>query len=119
MAEKLMTTRFDPADYLVSEEGEIAYLKGLFEEEEFDADIFLSALGDIARARSMARIAATTGLGRESLQKALQPGSEMRFETVQKVLDALGLKLTVETVRPERLVTEETQASTGLSPGSN
>lgn len=108
MAEKLRTTRFDPADYLVSEEGEIEYLKALFDEEEFDANIFLSALGDIARARSMAKVAAATGLGRESLYKALQPGSKVRFETVQKVLNALGVRLTVEAVRPETLASEET-----------
>ncbi|MBB4063041.1 addiction module antidote protein [Gellertiella hungarica] len=106
MAEKPETTRFDPAEYIVSEEGEIAYLKALFEDEEFDADIFLAALGDIARARSMAKIAEATGLGRESLYKALQPGSKVRFETIQKVLQALGLKLTVEAIGPGKSAAE-------------
>lgn len=106
MAEKLKTTRFDVADYIQSEAGEAEYLKALFEEEEFDADIFLSALGDIARARSMAKVAEATGLGRESLYKALQPGSKVRFETVQKVLSALGLKLSVEAIRSEKSAAE-------------
>lgn len=106
MAEELKTTLFDPADYIVSEEGEIEYLKAVFEDEEFDADIFLSALGDIARARSMAKIAEATGLGRESLYKALQPGSKVRFETIQKVLAALGLKLTVEAIGPKKSAAE-------------
>lgn len=106
MAEKIVTTRFDPAEYIVSEVGAVEYLKALFEEDEFDADIFLSALGDIARARSMAKIADATGLGRESLYKALQPGSKVRFETIQKVLAALGLRLTVEALRPKKTAAE-------------
>lgn len=106
MTEKVKTTRFDAADYLDSEEAEIAYLQALFEEEEFDCAIFLSALGDIARARSMTKIAEATGLGRESLYKALQPGSKVRFETIQKVLSALGLKLTVEALLPKKSAAE-------------
>ena len=106
MTDKLKTTRWDVADYLQTEEDEIGYLQALFEEEEFNVDIFLSALGDIARARSMAKIAEATGLGRESLYKALQPGSKVRFETIQKVLAALGLKLSVEALTPKRTAAE-------------
>ncbi len=106
MAEKLKTTLFDAADYLDSEEAECIYLKALFEDEPFDADIFLKALNTIARARSMAKIAEATGLGRESLYKALQPGSKIRFETVQKVLNALGLKLSVEELQPKSSAAE-------------
>lgn len=97
---------FDPARYLQSEDACLEYLKALLEEEEFDPDLFLSALGDIARARSMAKVAEATGLGRESLYKALQPGSKVRFETVQKVLNALGLKLGVEALQPKRPAAE-------------
>lgn len=97
---------FDAADYIRTQEDEAEFLKALFEDEPFDTDVFLSALGDIARARSMTRIAEATGLGRESLYKALQPGSKVRFETVQKVLNALGLTLSVEEMQPKRSAAE-------------
>lgn len=93
-------TRLDIAEYLDSEEIIAEYLKVELESEEPGA--FLAALGYVARARSMSRISEVTGLGRESLYKALQPGSKVRFETVQKVLGALGLKLAIETAEQDR-----------------
>ncbi len=91
MKEKI--TDFDPAAYLDSEETIAEYLTAILEEN--DPDLLLSALSDVARARGMAQIAKDSGLGRESLYKALTPGSKPRFETVMKVMHALGLKLTV------------------------
>lgn len=91
--------RFDVLEHLTTPEDCMDYLLAAL--EEGDEDFFLSALNDIARARSMAKIAEATGLGRESLYKALQPGSKVRFETIQKVLAALGLKLTVEPIGPK------------------
>jgi len=65
----------------------------------------LSAIGDIAKARGMSKIATETGLGRESLYKALNPDSKPRFETVIKVLGALGvdLKINARIKKPGRL----------------
>ena len=60
-----------------------------------DPGLLLSALSDVARARGMAQIAKDSGLGRESLYKALAPGAKPRFETIMKVMHALGVKLTV------------------------
>ncbi len=91
MKEKI--TDFDPAAYLDSEETIAEYLTAILEEN--DPDLLLSALSDVARARGMAKIAKDSGLGRESLYKALTPGSKPRFETVMKVMHALGVKLTV------------------------
>ena len=91
MKEKI--TDFDPAAYLDSEETIAEYLTAILEEN--DPDLLLSALSDVARARGMSQIAKDSGLGRESLYKALTPGSKPRFETVMKVMHALGLKLTV------------------------
>lgn len=54
----------------------------------------LMELGDVARARGMAKVAEDSGLGRESLYKALAPGAKPRFDTVLKVARALGVKLT-------------------------
>lgn len=92
MAEKLIP--FDAADYLDSEETIAEYLTAIMEED--DPDLLLAAIGDVAKARGMAQIARDTGLGRESLYKALQPGAKPRFDTVMKVMKALGVKLHVE-----------------------
>lgn len=89
-----MTYReFDASKYLTDAESIAEYLAAALEDE--DSDVFLAALGDIAKARGMTQIAQQTGLGRESLYKALAPGSKLRYETVRKIMDALGVKLTV------------------------
>jgi probable addiction module antidote protein len=84
-------TRFDAADYLESEESIAAYLSAVLEED--DPDSFLSALKTIARARGMTQLAKDTGIGRESLYKALAPGAKPRYDTVLKVVRALGIHL--------------------------
>ena len=91
MKEKI--TDFDPAAYLDSAETIAEYLTAILEEN--DPDLLLSALSDVARARGVAQIAKNSGLGRESLYKALAPGAKPRFETIMKVMHALGVKLTV------------------------
>ncbi len=63
--------------------------------EDPNPDVFVAALGHVAKARGMARIAKDSGLGRESLYKALSTGAHPRFETVNSVLHALGVKFTV------------------------
>jgi probable addiction module antidote protein len=83
---------FDAARYLTDDAAVAEYLTAVLESE--DPDLLLLALGDVARARGMAQIARETGLGRESLYKALAPGAKPRFETVMKVARALGVKLT-------------------------
>jgi len=90
----IKTTPFDVSDYLDSEEMIAEYLSAILEED--DPDLFISALGDVAKARGMTQIAKEAGLGRESLYKALKSGSNLRYQTVQKVLKALGIKLTAE-----------------------
>lgn len=86
--------RFDASEFLDSEEVIAEYLAAAI--EDGNPDVFIVALGDVAKARGMARIAEESGLGRESLYKALKPGSKLRYETVQKIVGALGVKLTVE-----------------------
>jgi probable addiction module antidote protein len=83
---------FDPAAYLDNDEVIAEYLSAASEDE--NPDVFLAALGDVAKARGMAQIARDSGLGRESLYKALSAGAHPRFETVTAVLKALGVKLT-------------------------
>jgi probable addiction module antidote protein len=94
---KIETAPFDAADYLDDEETIAEYLTAALEDP--NPDIFLIAVRDVARARGMAQLARDTGLGRESLYKALAPGAKPRYDTVLKVLHALGVKLHVEPVQ--------------------
>lgn len=89
----IKTTRFDVVDYLDSEEAIQEYFRQVM--EDGDSDEIIRALGHIARARGMAQLAKDTGLGRESLYKTLSEGAKPRFDTILRVTQALGLKLTV------------------------
>jgi probable addiction module antidote protein len=88
---KIETSRFDAADYLETAEDVSAFLEDAFASGE--PDEILHALGAIARSKGMTEIARRTGLSRESLYKALREGGHPEFETVLRVLRALGLKL--------------------------
>lgn len=88
---------FDMARYLDSDEAIAEYLNQVL--ADGDSDELISALGHIAKARGMAQVAKESGLGRESLYKALAPGAKPRFDTVMKVMHALGVKLTAEPSR--------------------
>ncbi len=83
---------FDMTDYLESPEAIAEYMSQVL--EDGDGDEFIRALGHIAKARGMAQVATDTGLGRESLYKALAPGAKPRYDTVLKVTRALGVRLT-------------------------
>lgn len=83
--------RFDAADYLDSEEVIAEYLNAALEDE--NPDVFLVAVADVAKARGMAQLAKDTGLGRESLYKALAPGAKPRYDTVLRLVRALGMEL--------------------------
>ena len=89
---KTMTTPWDPAAHLNTEEDMAAYLEAAL--EEGDSNLIAAALGDIAKAKGMSQVAREAGLGRESLYKALAPGAKPRFETIVKVARALGVKFT-------------------------
>ncbi|MCE2970653.1 MAG: putative addiction module antidote protein [Burkholderiales bacterium] len=87
-------TPFDAADYLDNEETIAAYLSAALEDD--DPDLFLTAVNDVARARGMTQLARDTGLGRESLYKALAPGAKPSYDTLLKVVRALGVTLRAE-----------------------
>lgn len=87
-ARKLLA--FDAARYLDDDEAIAEYLTAILEAD--DPDLLLRALGDVARAKGMAQVAKESGLGRESLYKALAPGAKPRFDTVLKVARALGVR---------------------------
>lgn len=82
---------FDIADYLDNDEVIAEYLTAALEDP--DPDVFLRAIADVAKARGMSRVANETGLGRESLYKAFAPGAKPRYDTVLKVLKAVGIQL--------------------------
>ena len=84
-------TAFDVSQYLDSKEMIAEYLSQVL--ADGNTDELLEAIGNIAKAKGMAQIAADTGLGRESLYKSFQAGSKPRFDTVLKVLSSLGVKL--------------------------
>jgi probable addiction module antidote protein len=91
-------SRWDAADYLKSEDDIAAYLQACIEEAPDDPALVAAALGDVARARGMVRLAKETGLTREGLYKALSKDGNPNFGTVLKVLHALGIKITLQPV---------------------
>lgn len=83
---------FDIAEYLNSEQAIAEYISQVLADN--DSGELAAALGHIAKARGMTEIAKASGIARESLYKALRPGSQPRLDTIQKVCKALGVKLT-------------------------
>jgi probable addiction module antidote protein len=94
MAEKLLD--FDITSHLESDEMIAEYLSQVF--AEGDSDELIRALGYIAKVKGVANIADKSGLGSERLYRALSPGSKPRFDTIFKVINALGVRLHVEPV---------------------
>jgi len=90
---KTTITRYDVAEHLRTPEEMAAYLEACLEEAEGDAAFIAKALGDIARAKGMTQVARDAGLSRESLYKALSGDRSPDFDTILKVVGALGLQL--------------------------
>ena len=94
---KTKTRPWDVAEHLENAEDMAAYLEAAL--EEGNPALVAAAMGDIARAKGITQIARETGLGRESLYKALSPEGNPEFATVLKVVRALGLRLHATTVQ--------------------
>lgn len=82
---------FDASDYLDDPRVISEYLNAALEDE--NPDVLLQAIADVAKAHGMARLARDAGVGRESLYKALTPGAKPRYDTVLKLVRALGVEL--------------------------
>ncbi len=95
--EKIETFPWDPASHLKTPEDVVAYLEAAL--EDGDPTLVAAVLGDIARARGMTAVARESGLGRESLYKALSPNGNPEFSTIMKVVEALGLRLHASTIK--------------------
>jgi len=87
---------FDFSEHLDGEQAIADYLTVILEEN--DPALLAAALGDIARARGMSEIAKASGITREALYKALRPDAQPRFDTVNRVCAALGVKLVAQAV---------------------
>ena len=90
------TSRYDVAEHLRTPKEMAAYLEACLDESDGDAAFIAKALGDIARAKGMAQVARDAGLSRESLYKALSGDRSPDFETILRVVNALGIKLHAE-----------------------
>lgn len=88
---------FDFSEHLDSDQALAEYLTAILEEN--DPALLAAALGDIARARGMSEIAKASGITREALYKALRPDAQPRFDTVNRVCAALGIKLVAQVAR--------------------
>lgn len=89
---------FDIAEYLDNDEVIAEYLSVAAANK--NPDVFIAAIGDVAKAKGMASIAKTAGLGRESLYKALRKGARPRFDAINAVLHVIGAKFTVTSADP-------------------
>ena len=96
---KMATTKFEIADYLESNEMIAEYLNTVLEEGN-SADLTI-AIGHVAKAIGMSKIAEKTGMSRPSLYKALSNGAKPQFETIMKVLKAIGGQINIKPVSPK------------------
>ena len=85
--------KFDVVDFLDSDEALVEYLNVALEEN--DPKYFAKALGNVARAKGMSSVSEATGLGRQSLYRALSDDGNPRIDTLFRVIDALEVKLAV------------------------
>jgi probable addiction module antidote protein len=99
---KTKTQLWDAANHLETKEDMAAYLEAAL--EDGDPALIAAALGDVARSKGMTQIARDTGLGRESLYKALSVEGNPEFSTILKVFQALGLRLRVTAIASESVV---------------
>jgi probable addiction module antidote protein len=90
---KIKLRKWDSAEHLETKEDMALYLEACLQEAGDDAAFLVKALGNIARAKGMSQLARDTGLGRESLYKALSGESNPSFATILKVTSALGIQL--------------------------
>ena len=90
---KVTTRKWDASEYLDSPEIIHEYLKAAF--EEGDSELLITAIGNVAKAQGMSEIARKANLSRQNLYKALSPDSSPKFDTVKKVIEALGCKLSI------------------------
>jgi probable addiction module antidote protein len=95
-------SRYDSADYLETEEDIAMFLDAVMEEGGDDPAYITRALGAVARARNISKLARDTGMSREGIYKALSEEGNPSFATVAKIAGALGLRIRFAAAVPER-----------------
>jgi len=96
--ETIKLRKWDSVEYLKTDEDMVLYLQACMDEAGDDAAFIAKALGNIARAKGMSQLAKDTGLGRESLYKALSGEGNPSFGTILKVMQALGIRISAVSV---------------------
>jgi probable addiction module antidote protein len=92
---KTETKPYDPLKFFINEDEIAAYLNDAFNDD--DPDMFIIALGHVAKRKGIAKIAADTGLNRESLYKALSGKSRPKWDTIQRIIKALNVNIRLAT----------------------
>lgn len=118
----LKTTPWDAAAMLETEKDRLQYLVACIEEAPDDAAFFAQALGDVARSRNMSQVARDAGLAREGLYRALSEMGNPSFDTVLRVVRALGYRLTIvaedaRTDAPKRAAAKRARAPATKTAG--
>jgi len=114
---KTVTTKYEVSEHLRTPQEMAAYLEMCIEEANGDASFIAKALGDIAKAKGMSQVARDSGLSRESLYKALSGEGSPGFDTILKVIGALGIKLHAEAAPLPKLTAQQKQSSRSLRSG--
>ena len=104
---KTKTTKYDVSEHLRTPEEMAAYLEACIEESNGDSAFIVKAIADIVRAKGMSQVANEAGLSRESLYKALSDEKSSNFDTILKVMSALGLRLHAEATHMKRSVVQQ------------
>jgi len=99
-AENAALTDWDMAEYIKTKKDVIAHLEAALAEN--DIPFLLSVVGDIARSEGMTKIARSLGMSREGLYRSLSPTGKPSFETVVKLLNLLGLRLSLDYKHPRK-----------------
>jgi len=87
------TSKFDASEHLTNDKMMKEYLQVMLKENGVDG--FIQALGDVAKAKGMSQVAKDAKLGRQNLYQALSVGKSPKFDTINKVVEALGCKLAI------------------------
>jgi probable addiction module antidote protein len=114
---RTVTTKYDVSEHLRTPQEMAAYLEMCIEESNGDASFIAKALGDIAKAKGMSQVARDAGLSRESLYKALSGERSPGFDTILKVIGALGIKLHAEATLSTKSTAQQKQSSRSLRSG--
>ncbi|MBK9577512.1 MAG: putative addiction module antidote protein [Fibrobacteres bacterium] len=104
----------DISAFLDSEEKIAAYLTAVMEDN--DLSLLLQAIGHVAKARGMATIAKDSGLGRESLYKAFTESSQPKFDTINRVLNAMNISIQFAPITDTKKSSDSPVRSTKRTP---